>query len=186
MFSVLGFGGGSGDDSGRTLFNEKEHFNFLSGALRKASTPHVDSEGEDGDIEDANDGAAKNKGKQKRRSFRPAEREDTTNTLSSRAKSPVSELPSRPVTPSGLNPNAHVESDSPHQYPPNASHVRRHSWDEGDTTLVTAANNAAKVLKTAVLHDARNIKGKDAGLKALAWNVNSSYEAKVCLLATLA
>ena len=183
MFSMLGFGGGdgSGDARGRTPFNEKEHFNFLTGALRRASSPHGYSEGEEGDVEDANDGAVKNnnKGKQKRRSFRPSEKEDMSNSFSTRTRSPVSELHSRPVTPSGLNPNAHADLDSPHRYPPGAGLARRHSRDEGDTTLVTAANTAAKVLKTAVLHDARNIKGKDVGLKALAWNVNSAHEAKV-------
>jgi hypothetical protein len=184
MFSVLGFGGGggSGDVGGKTPFNEKEHSNFLTGALRRASSPHGYSEGEDGDVEDANDGAVRNsKGKQKRRSFRPSEKEDTSNSFSTRTRSPVSELHSRPVTPSGLNSNAHADVNSPHRYPPTANPARRHSWDEGDTTLVTAANTAAKVLKTAVLHDARNIKGKDVGLKALAWNVNSTHEAKVSI-----
>ncbi|KDQ64972.1 hypothetical protein JAAARDRAFT_52890 [Jaapia argillacea MUCL 33604] len=38
---------------------------------------------------------------------------------------------------------------------------------------------AAKVLKTAVLHDARNIKGKEGGgLNGLMWNVGSAHEAK--------
>jgi len=118
--------------------------------------------------------ARKNKGKHKRRSFRPAEREDTSNTLGTTT---VSELPSRPATPSELNSNAHADNDSPHRYPPSTGHARKHSWDEGDTTLVTAA----KVIKTAMLHDARNIEGNNAGSKALAWNVNSEYEARVII-----
>lgn len=171
MLSALGFGGGEGT---RTPFNEKEHFDFLSGALRSA-TPHgTDSEGEDGDVEDGGDkNGSKNKGKQKRRSLRPPDRADTSGTLSSTVKSPASEFGSRPVTPSGLNPNR--ELDSPHRYPPSPARSRRNSVDENEMTLAAAA----KVLKTAVLHDARNIKGKDSGLKALIWNINSTHEAKV-------
>jgi hypothetical protein len=167
---------GSGGGGGGTPFNEKEHYNFLSGALKRAATPtpHVDSEGEDGDVEDGDGGRSKKKkkGKQKR-SVGPVEKEHSGNTLSNTVKS---EVPSTPATPSGLNKNHHA-TDSTHRYPPSGSTTpaRRNSWDEGDTTLITAA----KVLKTAVLHDARNIKGKDAGLKPLAWNVNSSREAHV-------
>lgn len=174
-----GGGGSNGTElGGRTPFSEKEHYNHLSGALKTAAARRGDTDGEDGDIEDGDNGESKkNKGKQKRRSMRPAQREDSNNTLSTPGKSPSSELLySRPVTPSGLNSNAH-HTDSPHQYPPggSATHVGGGSWDEGNTTLVSAA----KVLKTAVLHDARNIKGKVASLKALAWNVNTSHEAKV-------
>lgn len=81
---------------------------------------------------------------------------------------PPSLPPSRPTTPT-FNPN-------PHRYPPSVKNSRS-SFDasvELDTTLV----NAAKVLKNAVLHDARNIRGKDDDLGGLSWNVNSAYEAK--------
>lgn len=62
------------------------------------------------------------------------------------------------------------EEPSPHRYPPSREH------DANDATLVTAA---AKAFKNAVLHDARNIKGKDA-TTGMEWNVNSAHEAKVC------
>jgi hypothetical protein len=45
-----------------------------------------------------------------------------------------------------------------------------------EATLV----QAAKVLKRAVLHDARNIKGRPTDLSTLAWDINSTQEAKVC------
>ncbi|KAF7330761.1 EF-hand domain-containing protein [Mycena venus] len=61
------------------------------------------------------------------------------------------------------------EDHSPHQYPPSRSPREPH-----DATLVTTA---AKALKSAMLHDARNIEGKDA-ISATEWNVNSPSEAK--------
>ncbi|KAF7301275.1 EF-hand domain-containing protein [Mycena indigotica] len=61
-----------------------------------------------------------------------------------------------------------VSEDSPHQYPPSRDHRDR------DATLV---GTAAKMVKDAVLHDARNIKGEDAAGN-LEWNVSSSSEAK--------
>jgi hypothetical protein len=173
VLSAFGFGsagGGGGDNGSRTPFNEKEHYSFLSGALKKAAAGE-NLEADDADVEDSDTVIGKKrKGKHTRRSFRPAEREDSGTTV----KSPASEMPSRPVTPSGLNSTVHDDSDSPHRYPPNATPARRHSWDEGDTTLVTAA----RVLKTAVLHDARNIQGTNATAKALVWDVNSSGEAR--------
>ena len=51
-------------------------------------------------------------------------------------------------------------------------------YHEEDTAVV----QAAKVLKTAVMHDARNIKGKEDGPSGLSWNINSAHEAKVQLL----
>lgn len=36
-----------------------------------------------------------------------------------------------------------------------------------------------KALKNAVLHDARNISGKEKDLSSLTWNVTSTSEAKV-------
>lgn len=46
--------------------------------------------------------------------------------------------------------------------------------DDGEAVVL----QAAKVLGKAVLHDARNIKGKEEGLSGLGWNVNSAHEAK--------
>ncbi|KAJ6543841.1 Mechanosensitive ion channel-domain-containing protein [Mycena capillaripes] len=61
------------------------------------------------------------------------------------------------------------EDHSPHNYPPS-----RGERDAHDATLV---GSAAKALKSALLHDARNIKGKDA-ISGTEWNVNSPSEAK--------
>jgi hypothetical protein len=76
---------------------------------------------------------------------------------------------SRPMTPSGQPASATSEVHS-HHYPPS-----RGDHDANDATLVGAA---AKALKAAVLHDARNIKGKDPTANIQS-NFNSAHEAKV-------
>lgn len=68
------------------------------------------------------------------------------------------------------------EDHSPHHYPPSRGDREAH-----DATLVATA---AKAFKSAILHDARNIKGKDA-ISGTDWNVNSPSEAKVRLLIPL-
>jgi hypothetical protein len=165
-------------------FSEKEHFRWLSGAL-KASTPAAtiarhseDADGEEGDIEDE-DGRVGNKGKQAKGKGKKkyGSRQDSPtpgNTLNNVEATDPS-TPSRPITPHGTYLQA---SNSPHRYPPTGTSVEDHSMDaEGDTTLV---HSAAKALKTAVLHDARNIQGKgDENIAVLPWNVESAHEAKV-------
>ncbi|KAJ6567253.1 Mechanosensitive ion channel-domain-containing protein [Mycena vulgaris] len=71
------------------------------------------------------------------------------------------------LTPMGRPMSTISEDHSPHRYPPSRG-------EPNDATLVGAA---AKALKNAVLHDARNIKGKDA-TAGMQWNVNSAHEAK--------
>ncbi|KAF9569455.1 hypothetical protein CPC08DRAFT_623518 [Agrocybe pediades] len=72
---------------------------------------------------------------------------------------------------SGMPPSSN--HTNPFRYPPQGS--PRGSVDGGaETTL----RNAAKVIKSAVLHDARNMKGKEDTTDGLTWNVNSSHEAK--------
>ncbi|KAK7061385.1 EF-hand domain-containing protein, partial [Favolaschia claudopus] len=68
------------------------------------------------------------------------------------------------------------EEDSPHRYPPDSPHryPPSHGSPVHDSTLV---GTAARALKSAVLHDARNISGKDA-IANSEWNVNSAREAK--------
>lgn len=67
-----------------------------------------------------------------------------------------------------------------HRYPPSQS--PRASVDGVEATVKHAAN----VIKHAVLHDARNLRGKNGeDLGSLSWNVNSSHEAKVFLVASL-
>lgn len=77
-------------------------------------------------------------------------------------------------------------------YPPqpaasSSEHPRWRRWSrehpsEDDTGLLLATTKAVKVIKTAVLHDARNIKGKDGldeGKSVLGFKINSAHEAKV-------
>lgn len=71
-----------------------------------------------------------------------------------------------PTTPSNLN---------PHRYPPPGDSPRP-SLDSGTDRAI---KQAAKVVKTALMHDARNIAGHDGTMDGLVWNVNSSHEAKV-------
>ncbi|KAJ7047743.1 Mechanosensitive ion channel-domain-containing protein [Mycena alexandri] len=59
------------------------------------------------------------------------------------------------------------DNDSPHTYPPS----------RGDREEATLVGTAARALKSTLLHDARNIKGKDA-TSGTDWNVNSANEAK--------
>lgn len=75
---------------------------------------------------------------------------------------------SEPMTPNQYQ----VDTDSPlHQYPP----VHRREFGTGREALSTVA----RTLKTTVLHDARNIAGREnPELGGLAWSVASSYEAK--------
>ncbi|KAJ6516274.1 Mechanosensitive ion channel-domain-containing protein [Mycena sanguinolenta] len=69
----------------------------------------------------------------------------------------------------GSRPMSVIEEDSPHHYPPSRGEREAH-----DVTLVATA---AKALKSAILHDARNIGGQDT-ISATDWNVNSAAEAK--------
>jgi hypothetical protein len=62
------------------------------------------------------------------------------------------------------------EDNSPHRYPP--------SRGERETPDATLVGTAAKVFKSALLHDARNIVGNDTSA-GTQWNVNSASEAKV-------
>ncbi|KAI0722160.1 Mechanosensitive ion channel-domain-containing protein [Cerioporus squamosus] len=88
-------------------------------------------------------------------------------------------------------PDLRVNTADQHRYPPSplagspantgspAGGSRRRSSDSDDPAVVIqAATQAAKALKTAMLHDARNIQGKDEELNGLVWNVSSSHEAK--------
>ena len=77
-----------------------------------------------------------------------------------------------------------VSIASVHSYPPaprsgaNTPTRRRDSHETDDAGAAAVVTQAAKVLKTAVLHDARNLRGKDGADKALVWDVTNSAEAK--------
>ncbi|KAJ7477111.1 Mechanosensitive ion channel-domain-containing protein [Mycena galericulata] len=101
--------------------------------------------------------------------------ENETTKTNIETHEPGSAPPSRPLSRIGENQvphehhHVHHHDHSPHRYPPS-----RGDHDANDATLV---GTAAKVLKSAMLHDARNIKGKDA-TSSMQWNVNSAHEAK--------
>jgi hypothetical protein len=77
-----------------------------------------------------------------------------------------------------------VSMASVHSYPPvprsgaNTPTRRRDSHDADDAGATTVVTQAAKALKTAVLHDARNLRGKDGADRTLVWDVTNSTEAK--------
>ncbi|KAI0028303.1 Mechanosensitive ion channel-domain-containing protein, partial [Vararia minispora EC-137] len=123
----------------------------------------------DGELEgDGEAGSPSSKGKGKRAEKRH----------SGQGKNKLSKLidsPSRVGSPSAEN--AREQSESPHRYPPSRSDSPSRHWQkEGDDADMVA--NAAKALKSAVLHDARNIQGRDATESGLAWDVTSPSEAK--------
>ena len=84
-----------------------------------------------------------------------------------------------------LNPGGDLNGPSNvHSYPPaqrsgtNTPTRRRDSHEIDDAGAAAVVTQAAKALKTAVLHDARNLKGKDGADKGLVWDVTNSTEAK--------
>lgn len=64
-----------------------------------------------------------------------------------------------------------------HTYPPTSPD--RRSIDTHSTDDAAVITQAAKALKSAVLHDARNIKGKEGGPADLGFAITSPHEAKV-------
>lgn len=88
------------------------------------------------------------------------------------------------LDPGGDPKDLSISMTSAHSYPPvprsgaNTPTRRRDSHDVDDAGAAAVVAQAAKVLKTAVLHDARNLKGKDGADKALVWDVTNSAEAK--------
>lgn len=80
-----------------------------------------------------------------------------------------------------ITPLAHIRGNSsPHQYPPSSAKPHGDDSDSDDPLhMKQAAAAVAKTVKTAVLHDARNIEGKEnSELGGLMWDVSSSHEAK--------
>lgn len=181
------------------VFSDREHAKRLSQALKnvspsRSSHGHGD-DGNDGDTSETDHDATlvnrKSKTQKNRRSWFEFGRKDGSPETSippqtnspDRADSvneeiesrqPIPPIPSsRPLTPSGLN---------PHRYPPlgqQGGESSRRPSEEGGV-FDGGVKSAAKVLKNAVLHDARNIRGtNDEDLAQLTWGVGSSHEAKV-------
>lgn len=177
-----------------STFSESEHAKRLSQALKNvvpsySSHGHGDN-GNDGDSSDDHDTTLVNQ-KMKRRHrmsgfdsggkenlnkegpidisvVPPTTADSNFRDIELRQHVP-SVSPSRPATPSNLN---------PHRYPPRAQpevESSRRTSEEGGVLEI-----AAKALKSAILHDARNItRTSEDDMVATSWNVGSSREAKV-------
>ncbi|KIM45923.1 hypothetical protein M413DRAFT_23733 [Hebeloma cylindrosporum] len=160
--------------------SDKQHSKLLRGALRDAQRqrrPHSRIENEyDGDVEDPdrtlvdpwNHKIAKGKRSSRRISWFDASADPLTGDFSG--------SPEFRKTQGGATGEIEIPTPSSsnlHRYPP--SHSPRPSVDAVEATV----KQAAKVIKHAVLHDARNLSGRSADdLGSLSWNVNSAREAK--------
>lgn len=150
---------------------ERDHMNW--GMRSRTDTPeplrHAQGQTDEEDHLDADDEDAGGKGK-----ARKGKAKDKKNRMSA--------VSTRTVTP---DPEAMANSrgtmdspSSPHRYPPvSPDGVQRRTSDGSDEMVVM---QAAKALKNAVLHDARNIQGKEGETGGLVWDVTSAHEAKVC------
>jgi len=201
VFGSLGF----------STFSDKQHSEMLSGALRKVAetTPrhrsHLcddveDADNEDGDKTLVDPGKRHSKlakGWNRLSFFGSDENEPQISRQISRQTSSGQEDEKEKTVQRGgnevdiemapLNPSsgqvyttsapATSSNLNPFKYPPPHGSPRASVDGGADGTL----RNAAKVIKSAVLHDARNIKGKNGEKDGLTWNVNSAHEAKVRL-----
>lgn len=82
-------------------------------------------------------------------------------------------------TPTSHSPfnSSHEKEDTFHDHLPSRKRaVDQHTYRHEE---YNPAIQAARVIKSAVLHDARNIKGNDHDLSGLSFSVNSVHEAKV-------
>jgi hypothetical protein len=175
-----------------TTFSDKEHAKRLSQALKDVTPPqsshgHGD-DGNDRDTEIDHDTTLvhkKGKHHKHRRSwFEFGRKDDSPEDLStSLAEShglcdnPNEEIELRYQPYASSRPLSNL---NPHRYPPQGI-----SDDQTPKSNVEGVGviQAAKVLKNAVLHDARNIQGTadDDDVAQLGWGVSSSHEAKVFL-----
>lgn len=154
--------------TGLNPFSDKEHHSVLSNRLRSESSAL--SEGDEADMEDGVK-LKKKKGKGKLK-----QRQATTIVASEDFESAATtpeQYASAATTPATHSP---VDKHTTHKYPPTPSGPRSVDPHTEDPTIVV---QAAKAFKTAVLHDARNIKGATDELEALIFSVSSTHEAKV-------
>lgn len=137
-----------------------------------------EDEGSAGDIDDEKSGSRKGKQRANRRSVFSMLRQTSESTA----------VPSRPDSPA-------IAASESHTYPPSRTpplgvssparpgtpNARRS--EDNDRVIV----HAAKALKTAVLHDARNLihHDEDEGIAGLGWSINSPREAKVWVQALI-
>ncbi|KAF8165120.1 Mechanosensitive ion channel-domain-containing protein [Crassisporium funariophilum] len=193
VFGSLGF----------STFSDKQHFTLLSGALRTAAaTPPASrgirtarhEDGEEGDEEDADrtlvdPWSRKANGKAKNRlswfggaSGNPS-RQDTGSTDAherEKRRSGDEDIEMTPAVPAGVHgSNTMTPSQlNPHRYPPPSPRTGSPRASVDTPSSDAAFKTVAKAIKSAVLHDARNISGKDDVIGGLSWDVNSAHEAK--------
>lgn len=168
---------------------QNERADFIVGRSRPA-TPEIltDDEGMAGDTEDEKSMGGK-KGKQ-----RAAKRQSAGMPVHHSTTSGSGNTNSRPNSPSPLHALNVVAGEGGgggggHTYPPSRTPPLSNTASPSRPGTPTGSNDeigivhAAKALKTAVLHDARNIlhHDEDEAIAGLGWSVNSPREAKVSL-----
>ncbi|KAI6047029.1 Mechanosensitive ion channel-domain-containing protein [Pisolithus marmoratus] len=160
MFSTLGF---------MTPFGGEKDPVGSHGNRRRSSPAHTMDDAGDADAEhEAND--RKGKGKRKRKEPKTfAQMIEKTPT-----ETPASEYPSPAPFVTGTDPLD--IPGTPHRYPPTP--VRRMSGTDQQHEDFNPAIQAARVIRSAVLHDARNIKGNNYDLSKLVSSVNTAQDAK--------
>ena len=132
----------------------------------RGGTPDLYDEGHAGDTEDNSPNSSK-KGKGKARTAKIKEESAYQTPIESRPDSPAAGKLFTNAAPDHLYPP--IPSPSPRP-------SRRNTENEEDNAVL----QAGKVIKKAVLHDARNMTGKeDTEIAGLGWAVGSNEEARV-------
>ncbi|ETW84480.1 Mechanosensitive ion channel [Heterobasidion irregulare TC 32-1] len=176
VFASFGFGTPAGEKGGfewgvrRASTPRAGTPEPLSGMSALGGAVHTDSDW-DADEEEGADGMGKGKSKGKGK----GKAKDKGKGKGKKAK--------RGSAGFGYDVDADADADvsaNPHRYPPTpmpdgAGAARRSSEEDGGAAVVA---QAARVLKNAVLHDARNLEGKEGGAGGLVWDVTSAHEAK--------
>jgi len=148
-------------------FPEKDGFNFLGSRQHAENPAHSIDDGCDAETEDK---SRKGKGKHKSKESKALTKTDSAVVM----------LPDKgPSTPGAFGSGTDAspeECSTPHQYPPTSSRWASSSDHHDD---YNPALHAARVLKSAVLHDARNIKGNNYDLTEVVTSVTTTYDAKV-------
>ncbi|PFH52860.1 hypothetical protein AMATHDRAFT_139083 [Amanita thiersii Skay4041] len=163
-----------------SAFSEKEHFTFLSNALRAATfsesrKDRYSADAQDPDTDEYTPNTSRIKGKGRMHflsgdSQSMGSRFDTQDP--ERQLTPRSSPHSGPSTPAGSRPG------TPYHFPPSRKQTPKSSPEDSSNDSEPALTHAAKVFKHAILHDARNLRGNSDGLNSLSWNITSSQEAK--------
>ncbi|TFY72075.1 hypothetical protein EVG20_g929 [Dentipellis fragilis] len=183
VFASLGLGAGS---AANTPGGMEENKRFSWTPHSRAVTPEpvgtpeniqTDSEEWEGDVEEGHSG--KGKGKWLRKSKGKGKGKAKSKRFSGMPNASGSSTPDV-VSPRDESP----ATASPHRYPPTSpphgsnNGLGDYRRDDSDDESEMVVMQAAKVLKNAVLHDARNIQGKEGGERGLVWDVSNAHEAK--------